>query len=61
MKTGVGATVLLTGAMLMIPAAIQVCRDGLIKFDFLCWFIFGIALLLTGSVVTFCPYKKHKA
>jgi hypothetical protein len=60
-KAGVGVIVLLTGAALAIPAAIQACRAGLVKFDALCWLIFGFALLVMGALVTFCPYKKRAA
>ena len=60
-KAGVGIVVLLTGVALAIPAAMQACCEGLVKFDALCWLIFGFALLVMGSLVTFCPYKKRKA
>ena len=60
-KAGVGIVVLLTGVALTVPAALQACRLGLVKFDVLCWSIFGFALLVLGALVTFHPYKKRKA
>jgi hypothetical protein len=60
-KAGVGIIVLLTGVALTIPAAMQAGREGLVKFDALCWLIFGFALLVMGALVTFCPYKKRAA
>lgn len=60
-KAGVGGVILLTGVALTIPAAMQAGREGLVKFDALCWLTFGFALLVMGALVTFCPYKKRKA
>jgi hypothetical protein len=59
--TGAGTVVLLLGVALMLPAAAQVCSEGLIRFEALCWMIFGIALLLAGWLVTFRPYEKRRA
>jgi len=59
--TGAGIIVLLIGVALMLPAAIQVCSAGLIRFEALCWMIFGIALLWAGALVTFRPYEIRKA
>ena len=61
LKNGAGGLTLLTGVALMIPAAVQAVLEGLVKFDQLCYFVFGVALLLTGAVITFCPYKKRRA
>jgi hypothetical protein len=61
LKAGVGVIVLLTGVALAIPATMQACRIGLVKFDALCWLIFGFALLVMGALVTLCPYKKRAA
>jgi len=33
----------------------------MMRFADLCYLIFGIALLMVGAVVTFCPYKKRAA
>lgn len=59
-KTGTGIVVLLIGGALMLPAATQVCSEGLIRFEALCWMMFGIALLLAGALVTFLPYENAK-
>jgi hypothetical protein len=59
-KTGAGVLVLFTGVALAVPAALQV-GAGAVKFDALCWLVFGFALLVMGALVTFCPYKKRKA
>ena len=61
MKIGAGTIVLVIGMALMMPAAAQVRREGLVEFAGLCYAVFGIALLITGALVTFCPYKKRKA
>jgi len=61
MKIGAGIVVLLIGMVLMMPAAAQVRQEGLVGFAGLCYAVFGIALLMTGALVTFCPYKKRKA
>ncbi len=60
-KAGVGGVVLFTGVAMVIPATMQAGREGLVKFDALCWLTFGFALLVTGALVTFCPYKKQVA
>jgi hypothetical protein len=60
-KAGAGGVILLTGVALAIPAAMQAGREGFVKFDALCWLIFGFALLVMGAGVTFCPYKKRTA
>jgi len=60
-KTGAGIFVLLLGAALAMPAATQAGQKGLVEFAALGWMVFGIALLMAGGLVTFCPYKKHKA
>ena len=59
-KTGAGVAVLLGGMMFLIPAGIQAGREGLVKFDALCWLVFGMALAITGFVIAFCPYKKAR-
>ena len=61
MKAGAGIVVLLIGAALMLPAAAQVCAEGLIRFEALCWMIFGLALLLGGGLVAFTPYRRRAA
>ena len=61
MKIGAGIIVLLIGMVLMMPAATQVRHEGLVEFAGLCYAVFGIALLMTGALVAFCPYKKRKA
>jgi uncharacterized membrane protein len=61
MKTGAGIVVLLTGIALMMPAAAQARHEGMVEFAGLCYAVFGIALLITGALVAFCPYKRHKA
>lgn len=60
-KDGAGGVILLTGVVLAIPVAMQAGREGFVKFDALCWLIFGFALLVMGALVTFCPYKKRTA
>ena len=60
-KTGAGIIVLLIGVALMLPAAAQVCSEGLIRFEALCWMIFGLVLLLGGGLVAFTPYKRRVA
>jgi hypothetical protein len=61
LKVGAGAIVLLTGLAFMMPAAALAGQDGMMRFADLCYLIFGIALLMVGAVVTFCPYKKRAA
>jgi len=61
LKVGAGILGLLTGIALMIPAAIQDGRDGLVQLNCLCYFVFGVALLMTGTLVAFCPYKRRRA
>ena len=60
-KTGAGIVVLLVGMALMLPAAAQVCSEGLIRFEALCGMVFGIGLLWAGWLVTLRPYEKRKA
>ena len=55
MKTGAGIVVLLTGIALMMPAAAQARHEGMVEFAGLCYAVFGIALLITGALVAFCP------
>jgi uncharacterized membrane protein len=59
--TGAGIVVLLIGAALMLPAAAQVCSEGLIRVEALCGMAFGIGLLWVGWLVTCRPYEKRKA
>jgi hypothetical protein len=59
--TAAGIIVLLIGVALMLPAAAQVCSEGLIRFEALCGMTFGLALLLAGALVTFRPYEKRRA
>jgi uncharacterized membrane protein len=61
MKIGAGIVVLLTGIALMMPAAAQARHEGMVEFDGLCYAVFGIALLITGALVAFCPYKRRRA
>ena len=61
LKTGAGVAVLMVGVVLMVPAATQSVRDGLVTFDTLCQLVFGICLLITSALVAFCPYKKRVA
>lgn len=61
LKTGAGILSLAAGAAFMIPTAIQAGRDGRVQFNSLCSFVFGVALLITGALVTFCPYKSRRA
>ena len=61
MKIGAGIVVLLTGIALMMPAAAQARHEGMAEFDGLCYAVFGIALLITGALVAFCPYKRRRA
>ena len=60
-KIGAGVVVLLTGLTFMMPAISQAGRDGRVKFDGLGYLVFGIALLITGALVTFFPYQRRKA
>ena len=61
MKTGAGIVVLLIGVTLMLPAAAQACSEGFVGFEAVCWMIFASALLLSGGVVAFFPYKSRVA
>lgn len=61
LKTGAGMLGLLTGLTLIIPAAAEAGHEGLVKFNSLCYLVFGVALLITSVVITFCPYKKRRA
>jgi hypothetical protein len=58
--TAAGVIILLIGVALMLPAAEQVCSEGLVRFEALCGMIFGLALLLAGALVTFRPYETSK-
>lgn len=60
-KTGAGMVVLLTGAALVMPAVAQAWQKNGVEFAALGWMGFGFALLLTGSLLTFCPYQKRRA
>ena len=60
-KTGAGMVVLLMGVALMLPAAAQVCSEGLVRFEALCWMVFGLTLLVGGGLVAFFPYKHRVA
>jgi hypothetical protein len=61
MKIGAGIVVLLIGIALMMPAAAQTRHEGMVKFAGLGYAGFGIALLIAGAMVAFCPYKKRRA
>jgi hypothetical protein len=61
MKIGMGIIVLLTGIVLMMPAAAQARHEGMVEFAGLCYAWFGIALLIVGALVAFYPYKKCSA
>jgi hypothetical protein len=61
MKIGAGMGVLLIGIVLMMPAAAQARHEGLVEFAGLGYAVFGIALLITGALVAFWPYKKRRA
>jgi len=60
-KFGAGIVVLLIGIALMMPAAAQTRHEGMVEFAGLCYAWFGIALLITGALVAFYPYKKRRA
>jgi hypothetical protein len=60
LKTSAGVIVLLTSLAFMMPAVAQAGRDGMMKFDDLCYLMFGLALLIAGALVTFWPYEKRK-
>ncbi|MBW8865629.1 MAG: hypothetical protein JF609_12060, partial [Verrucomicrobia bacterium] len=59
LKTGAGIAVLLTGLALMLPAAGQSWSVNTVSFAGLGYAVFGLALLMTGTVVTLSPYKKR--
>jgi hypothetical protein len=59
-KIGMGIIVLLTGIVLMMPAAAQARHEGMVEFAGLCYAWFGIALLIVGALVAFYPYKKRR-
>ena len=61
MKIGAGIVVLLIGIALMMPAAAQARYEGMVGVNGLCYAVFGIALLITGALVAFCPYKRRRA
>ena len=60
LKIGSGCLVLLMGLALIMPAAAQAGQAGMVELDRLCFAVFGVALLITGAMVTFCPYKKRR-
>ncbi len=60
-KIGAGMLVLLIGMAFMMPTATQAVHEGVIKYEAICLLVLGIALLISGAVVTFCPYKKRTA
>ena len=60
-KTGAGIACLLFGAVLILPSGLQACQKGMVEFEAVCWLVFGVAMLMTGCVVTFSPYKKRTA
>ena len=61
LKTGAGVAVLLVGIALMVPAATQSVTDGLVTFDALCRLVFGLCLLIAGTLVIFFPYQRRTA
>jgi hypothetical protein len=60
-KTVAGIISLLIGITLLLPAAAQAWQEGLVEFAALGGAVFGIALLITGALVTFSPYEKYRA
>jgi hypothetical protein len=60
-KTGAGIISLLMGTAFILPAGVQTCQNGMVEFDAVCGLMFGIAMLIAGALVTFCPYKKRRA
>lgn len=60
-KVGAGITVLLMGTALWLPAAAQAVQQNAVNFEAICFLTFGGALVITGAVVAFCPYKKRVA
>jgi hypothetical protein len=61
LKTATGAAVLLVGIALMIPAAAQSLKDGVVTFDALCWLVFGISFLIANTLLLFFPYQRRTA
>ncbi|MEI9866698.1 MAG: hypothetical protein WDN00_19520 [Limisphaerales bacterium] len=61
LKTGVGVAVLLVGIALIVPAATQSIRDGLVAFDALCGLVFGFCLLIASTLVMCFPYQRRVA
>ena len=59
LKTGAGVAVLLVGIALMVPAATQSVRDGLVTFDAWCRLVFGLCLLIAGTLVVCFPYQRR--
>jgi hypothetical protein len=59
-KISAGVIVLLTGLAFLMPVITQAGCDGRVKFDGVCYLMFGVALLITGALVTFCPYQQRK-
>src|SRR5665213_1911411 len=60
-KICAGIIGMLVGIALMMPAAAQTRHEGMVEFAGLCYAWFGIALLITGALVAFYPYKKRRA
>lgn len=60
-KTIAGIVVFIVGVAFVMPAATQAWQKGLVEFAALGWMVFGIALLIAGGLVTFCPYAKRRA
>ena len=60
-KIGAGMVVLLIGLTFTLPPIAQGLHEGTVKFDGICYVVFGNALLITGALVTFSPYKKRVA
>jgi hypothetical protein len=61
LKIGAGMLVFLIALAFVMPPVAQGVHEGLVKFADICHLVFGIALLITGAVVTFCPYKRRRA
>jgi hypothetical protein len=61
LKISTGIVGLLIGLALVMPAVAQARHEGFMKFDEVCFLVFGVALLVSGKLVTFFPYRKRKA
>ena len=61
LKISAGVVVLLIGLAFVMPAVAQARDEGMMKFDEVCFLMFGIALLIAGGLVTFFPYTEHRA